>query len=140
MLLPEAVAEEVRRIARQAALQVVEGLAFTRAEMLDMVADLTPPLKPEDAAVLKILLPWLAHHRRGTQVLAAEIVALMLADQAGGEVRTALAAELQSPHPAKALGRLLRRCAWRPVDGFYVKVTPPSHRRESALFTCEACT
>lgn len=140
MTLPEAIAEEVRRIARQSALQVIEAYGFTRAEMLDMVADLTPPLKPEDAAVLKTLLPWLAHHRCGTQVLAAEIIALMMAEQDGGEVRTALAAVLRMPYPAQALGRLLRRCAWRPVDGFYIKVTPPSHRRESALFTCAACT
>lgn len=136
MNLPPALADAVRQAARQAAVEAVRAYAMGRAEALDMMAATLPPLAAEDEAAMAVMLPWLYAHRAAVLVLAAEVVALARADAtlAGAAVRAALAAELQAHHPAKAVGRLLKRCAWRPVAGFYVRSVPPGHRRDAALY------
>jgi hypothetical protein len=138
-MLPAPWAEEVGRLARQAAVQAIDAYGVTRAEVLDLVAAMAPPPHPDDAAALQVLLPWLARHRGRGQVLAVEIVALALADPDGAHVREAIAAELAAVHPAKAVGRLLKRNAWRPVAGFYVRAPMPAHRRDSTLYCVESC-
>lgn len=132
MSLPSALADAVR----QAAVEAVRAFSVPRGEVFELVASLAPPLAAEDEAALQVLLPWLHGHRAGTLVLAAEVAALAHADTtaAGAAVRAALAAELQAHRPAKALGALLKRCAWRPVAGYYVRAVPPGHRRDSGLF------
>jgi hypothetical protein len=134
--LPPNLADAVRQVARQAAVEAVRAYAVPRAEVLDLMAALAPPLGAEDEAALAVLLPWLHARRAGDLVLAAEVVALAHVDATppGAAVRAALAGELQAHHPSKALGRLLKRCAWRPVAGFYIRCVPPGHRRDSALF------
>lgn len=136
MTLPPSLADAVRHAARLAAAEMVRAYAVPRSEVLELVAALAPPLAAEDEIALQVLLPWWhAREPRGL-VYAADVVAAALQDAtpAGAAVRGALSAELQAVHPAKSLGRLLKRCAWRPVAGFYVRATAPSHRRDSTLF------
>lgn len=136
MTLPPALADAVRQAARQAAIEVVRTCAVPRGEVLEMLGALLPPLADEDEAALAVVLPWWHAHRAGKLVLASSLCELACTDYTltGAAVRAALAAELQAHRPAKALGALLKRCAWRPVAGFYIRSVPPGHRRDSGLF------
>ena len=136
MNLPPVLADAVRQAARQAAVEAVRAYAVPRGEVLEMLAALLPPLAAEDEAALAVLLPWWHAHRADQLVLASSLCNLARDDNtlAGATVRAALAAELQANCPSKALGALLKRCAWRPVAGYYVRAVPPGHRRDSALF------
>ncbi|MCZ2291635.1 MAG: hypothetical protein LC125_06770 [Burkholderiales bacterium] len=125
---------ELQRLVRA----VVEDHTFSRAELLDLLGRAhLAPLSDADLEVAPALLNWLHRTRPGEWMTAAGIATMLLADADAEHLRHALAPELRAQHPARELGRLLRRLAWRDVGGLLLRHRPPAHRRDSSQYRVE---
>jgi hypothetical protein len=129
-VLDPALTAELRRLVAQA----IDEHTFSRAEVLELLARGAAPGSDGDHEAALLLLPWLYGRRPGAWLLALDVVDLLRADQDAQHLRHVLRPELSARYPARELGRLLRRVAWRPVDGYMLRCKPPGHRRDGALY------
>lgn len=116
----------------------VERHTFSRAELLGLLEHARlAPLAAADVEVAPALLSWLHRTKPAAWLTAADIVALLLDDDEAEHLRRVLAPEMRAQHPARELGRLLRRLAWRDFAGVLLRHRPPAHRRDSSQYRVE---
>jgi len=133
-MLPEALRAELRMlVAAELRMHAVPRAEFEALQAI--VAALRPPLSASDHASLCEIVTALLELQIRELVTAAELVAMaaVVPGPAGDALRKVLA-RFTGPDPAKALGRLLTRCAGWPVGGVFIARYAQSSSKAPALY------
>jgi hypothetical protein len=134
--LPPAVRDEVRRPVHQTLQAAAVPTRAEFAAWLAVIDASRPPLTPQDRAALSLVLPALASLRPRVWVTTGEVLALAAAEPGpeAAALRQALDRFASNTDPAKAVGRFLRRCAGRPVNGLYLQRVEDTAGRRPPLY------